>query len=191
MNSVTTPHKQEEKALRAAVLAGDTQAWRALYDRAFEPLFTWVWFRTGRDDERTREVVQECWLIAVRRIKAFDPDKGAFIAWLRGIAANVLHNRRRQWTRQAYYETDISCAAPATTARNSISRQISIVELVAMTLAVLPTHYQEVLRAKYGDGQSVREIAVASGQNDKAVESLLTRARRAFRLSYEQIEKEL
>ena len=38
------------------------------------------------------DVVQETWLTAVRRIRAFDPERGPFAAWLRGIAANVLRN---------------------------------------------------------------------------------------------------
>jgi DNA-directed RNA polymerase specialized sigma24 family protein len=38
-----------------------------------------------------------------------------------------------------------------------------------------------VLRAKYVDQKSVAEIAREQGENSKAIESLLTRARCAFR----------
>ena len=41
-----------------------------------------------------------------------------------------------------------------------------------------------MLRAKYLDGRSVADIAAAGGETPKAVESLLTRARQAFRDAY-------
>ena len=45
--------------------------------------------------------------------------------------------------------------------------------------------YEAVLRAKYLDRQTVEEIAAARGETMKAVESLLSRARQAFREAYE------
>ena len=44
-----------------------------------------------------------------------------------------------------------------------------------------------VLRAKYLDGRSMAEIAAAWGETPKAVESLLTRARQAFREAYQGV----
>ena len=42
-----------------------------------------------------------------------------------------------------------------------------------------------MLRAKYLDGRPVDAIAADAGASPKAVESLLTRARQAFRQAYE------
>jgi RNA polymerase sigma-70 factor (ECF subfamily) len=61
-------------------------------------------------------------------------------------------------------------------------------EQVARALADLPSHYEQVLRAKYLDGMSVQAIAQRSGDSPKAVESLLTRARQAFREAYQAAE---
>ena len=61
-------------------------------------------------------------------------------------------------------------------------------ERVARALAELPEHYEALLRAKYLDEQSVAEIAAEHGETCKAVESLLTRARQAFREVYERRE---
>jgi RNA polymerase sigma-70 factor (ECF subfamily) len=57
-------------------------------------------------------------------------------------------------------------------------------ERVAAALAGLPERYEGVLRMKYLDRLSVAEIAATSGETEKAVESLLTRARAAFREAY-------
>jgi DNA-directed RNA polymerase specialized sigma24 family protein len=45
----------------------------------------------------------------------------------------------------------------------------------------LPTRYGDALEWKYGEGLSVKEIATRLGVGPKAAESLLTRARQAFR----------
>jgi RNA polymerase sigma-70 factor (ECF subfamily) len=56
---------------------------------------------------------------------------------------------------------------------------------VARTLAALAPRYEQALRAKYLDRMSIQAIADTWGETPKAVESLLTRARQAFREVYE------
>ncbi len=53
--------------------------------------------------------------------------------------------------------------------------------LIQATLDVLPDHYGDVLEWKYVDGLPVQEIAQRLAIGPKAAESLLTRAREAFR----------
>lgn len=52
---------------------------------------------------------------------------------------------------------------------------------VIMVLDRLPERYARALEAKYGDGLSVEEISVQLGLTETAVQSLLARARDAFR----------
>src|SRR5690348_7540797 len=89
---------ERERELRRAVLAGEEFAWRTLYDAAFAELYAYVLWRSGGLRERADEVTQETWLIAVRRLRSFDPSAGSFAAWLRGIAVNVLRNHFRRET---------------------------------------------------------------------------------------------
>ena len=51
-------------------------------------------------------------------------------------------------------------------------------------LSLLPEKYTKILVKKYVDLRSVRDIAQEAGQSEKAVESLLGRARTAFRLRF-------
>jgi RNA polymerase sigma factor (sigma-70 family) len=57
-------------------------------------------------------------------------------------------------------------------------------EMVNATMAQLPPHYGAALEAKYLRGRSVREIASSLGTSAKAAESLLSRAREAFRATF-------
>lgn len=63
----------------------------------------------------------------------------------------------------------------------SIAARSEASRLVQVALDRLPRHYGDALEWKYIDGFSVREIASRLSIGEKAAESLLTRARFAFR----------
>lgn len=175
----------EEQALRQAVLAGNEAAWRVLYERTFAPLYAYVFHRCGRRRDRTEEVVQEAWLIAVRRMAAFDPAQGSFESWLKGIAERVLKNHRRRWLREPRGELCES-ETPGRASNDDFAAQ----ELLALAMTSLPSRYEAALRAKYQERLSVAEIAVRLGGTPKAIESLLSRARDAFREAYRRLNGE-
>src|SRR5262249_45092755 len=57
---------------------------------------------------------------------------------------------------------------------------------VAKALNDLPARYSQALEWKYGDGFSVEEIAQMLGLSTLAAQSLLQRAREAFKASWDQ-----
>jgi RNA polymerase sigma-70 factor (ECF subfamily) len=177
-----------ERGLHSAVLAGDERAWQTWYDESFAALDAYVSWRCAGLRQLADEVVQETWLTAVRRIRAFDADQGSFMAWLCGIAANVLRN---QFRREARRSRLAACNghAPLAVSPAAARQQQETAERTASALARLPEHYEAVLRAKYFEQQSVQAIAASRNDSPKAVESLLTRARQAFREVYLQLEK--
>jgi RNA polymerase sigma-70 factor, ECF subfamily len=170
-----------ERGLRDAVVAGDEAAWRAWYGAEYAPLEAYVLWRAGGARDLADDVLQETWLTAVRRVRRFDPAAGSFHGWLCGIAANVLRNHvrshRRRRRRQEPLNGDLAQEYPALANRERAER-------IAAALAELPDRYEIVLRMKYLDRLSVAEIAATTGETEKAVESLLTRARAAFREAY-------
>ncbi len=177
----------DERRLREEVLAGDENAWRSLYSTYFRPIYAYVYVRTGGNVAETEDLVQDCWMVAVRRIKSFDPDKGNFGAWLLGIAEKVMLNRRRRAGRTQAAMVD---ALRTRREPRSPAQGIATADAVGAGLAALPEAYREVLLAKYEDGLSVAEIAGRRGSTPKAVESLLTRARNAFKKVYGTLNSE-
>jgi RNA polymerase sigma-70 factor (ECF subfamily) len=177
-----------ERGLRDAVLAGDEQAWRTWYDDCFASLYAYVLWRCAGLRDRADEVVQETWLSAVRRLRSFDPAQGPFAGWLLGIARNLLRNSFRRNNRKERRLRPLSESDLVTPAIDTDLERREHADRIAQALSMLPTRYEEVLRAKYLDGQSVADIACARGDTPKAVESLLSRARQAFREAYLQGE---
>lgn len=176
-----------QRGLRDAVVVGDEGAWRTLYEECFEPLYAYAFHRLGRDRERTDEVIQEVWMTAVRRIAQFDPDLGTFDAWLRGITDNVMRN---VWRRERQRRQMTSAPVDGAAGSESPFRAVELAEEIALTLTKLPARYQRVLRAKYHDELAVGEIAAQWNETPKAIESLLSRARAAFRQAYETLTRE-
>jgi len=171
-----THNQWKERGLRDAIMRGDREAWRVLYDTCFDSLYAFVDFRTGHCQERTEEVVQETWMVAVRRIRIFDPGISSFENWMRGISTHVIRNQRRKWKRHTGFE-------PVEAASREVAPgvHVELVEQIGLALTGLPARYQSVLKAKYEEKLSVMEIARRWKESPKAVESLLTRARAAFR----------
>jgi RNA polymerase sigma-70 factor (ECF subfamily) len=175
-----------ERGLWSAVVAGDERAWQTWYEESFAGLYAYVSWRCAGLRDLTEDVVQDTWLTAVRRIRTFDPERGSFAAWLQGIAVNVLRNqlRREACRRRLTPSANGQVAAPADAALEQRERA----EQIFRALAELPERYEAVLRAKYLEQQGVQAIAAAWGETPKAVESLLTRARQAFRDAFQRLE---
>lgn len=168
---------QREEMLRRAVLAGDEGAWQAWYNETFDALYAFVLWRCGRQHDQADEITQETWLTAVKSVRHFDPYQGSFSVWLRGIAANVIRHQLRRGVRLRKREQVASESRPS-------DRQQD--DRIALTLDALPERQEAVLRAKYLDGLSVAEIAAQWNDTPKAIESLLSRARQAFRELFER-----
>lgn len=175
-----------EEALKRAVLAGDEVAWRIWYDQAFDPVRHFVTWRMRDYPDGCDEILQETWLIAVRRIRDFDPRRGSFLDWVRGIASNVLKNQQRKRRATATQPLSQEIAEQShLIAADPLARSARIVEV----LKFLPNRYAEVLREKYLEQRSIADIAASWNETTKSIESLLTRARQAFREAFGVDEK--
>jgi len=168
-----------ERTLRTAALCGDEPAWVELYHTAYDTVFRYALWRCGGRVDLAEDVTQEVWMLAARKLRAFDPARGRFAGWVCGLAANVARNAVRTRLRVTRRLAAVSTSSPESDGHDP--------ELVAVGLAELPAGYEEVLRAKYFEQRSVGDIAAETGKSVKAVESLLTRARDAFREVYRRL----
>ncbi len=169
-----------EQGLRDAALAGDARAWRVLVEQHQDAVRRYLAWRLGGCLSTLDDLTQESWLIAARSLRRFAPDRGAFQHWLFGIAGNVCRNHLRSRRRSKQRPLPDHLEPSEEPAQHEQS------ERVALALAELPEHYERLLRAKYFEEASVECIAQAEGQTVKAIESMLTRARAAFRESYQR-----
>jgi RNA polymerase sigma-70 factor (ECF subfamily) len=184
-------------------LAGEEQAIRRLADGALRPLYRFCLYRVGGNHHLCEEVVQEALLGAIRRLDRYDPARsgGDIFPWLAGLARNevrrVLARERLATDLEAFWKRmdEQLLSLYAMLDREPFGEELlaraETREMVNATMAQLPPHYGQALEAKYVRGQSVREIASLLGTSMKGAESLLTRARSAFRETFLALARNL
>ncbi|MFI7442304.1 RNA polymerase sigma factor [Nonomuraea indica] len=75
----------------------DPESFAVLYDRYFAEIHRYVAGRLGT--HLADDLAAETFLVAFRKRRTFDPDRGAVRPWLYGIATNLLADHRRRETR--------------------------------------------------------------------------------------------
>jgi len=178
----------DDLSLRDALVAGDRQAAEGFFRRHLGPLYEFVHYRVGGNRGVAEDVVQDTFLTAIERLRAFD-GRSSLHVWLCGIARNKIRAQRRR-LRPVLMEDVLAEADPEIEAilmaidreplPDEVLEREETKELVGATLSSLPPDYRDALVQKYVQDLSTAEIAARSGRNEKAAESTLHRARLAF-----------
>jgi RNA polymerase sigma-70 factor (ECF subfamily) len=167
------------------------------FRRYADPVYTFAFYRVGRDAATAEDVVQDVFLTALRKLDSFDPERGAMLTWLQYIARTCLHEiyrKRRRYDTHAEFWDGFDRRLAAALSRlgaaplpDEVLEREETAELVRAALSNLPEHYQEALRDRYHEERPLREIAASRGMTEGAVKSLLHRARLAFRAALEEL----
>lgn len=137
------------------------------------------------------DVTADVFLRAIESIATFTGDADGLLPWLRGITRRVIAQRARSMIPQAARPEplqDDANADPTPAIDEQMLRREEQIRIGA-TLTALPLQWQRALSWKYRDGASVAEIGERLGISTKAAESLLSRARAAFKQMYRKISQ--
>jgi RNA polymerase sigma-70 factor (ECF subfamily) len=176
--------------LARRVLAGDESASEAFFADYFPRLYRFARIRLGGDDQAAEDVVQATLMRAVRKLHTYRGEAALF-TWL----CTLCRREIGAWAERTGRAGEVSLADDLPVVRMALEAAASVAtahpeteagrrdlsRLVQLTLDQLPGRYGQVLEWKYIQEFSVDEIATRLGVGYKAAESLLTRARDAFR----------
>ncbi|MBA2544869.1 MAG: RNA polymerase sigma factor [Deltaproteobacteria bacterium] len=186
--------------LRSAV-GGDKQAIERFYDAHVDGLYTFVYYRVGRDTSLAEDVVQETFTIALSRQADYNPDRGSVGSWLTVLSRNVIRDHLRAHKRSdelahAWDKIDATLAQTFASMAElplpgEVLERAETRDLVHMAVANLPEQYRNALTRKYVDGESLETLAGELGISVDATKSLLARARRAFRDTFATLSTNL
>jgi RNA polymerase sigma-70 factor (ECF subfamily) len=188
MTDVSDLH-EGDRALARRLLAGDEIAFEAFFETYFSRLYRFALARLDGNADVAEEVVQAALCKAVTKLGTYRGEAALF-TWLctfcrHGISA--FYGQQRGVETALIEETpEIRAAlesilAPHRIAPDERFRQRELARLVQVTLDSLPERYGDALEWKYIHELSVNDIAARLKVGPKAAESLLTRARQAFR----------
>ena len=180
-----------DRATVRRILDGDQIAFRGLFDSYFPRLYRFALARLNGDHAAASDVVQQTFWKGFQKLDTYRGE-AALYTWFCQVCRNAVVDYCRANNREL--KTVIlfddqpklrvileNFAASPLDQPETSAWQRDIQRLVEATVDALPDHYAEILERKYIDGLSVKEIAERMQLGAKAAESLLTRARKAFR----------
>lgn len=130
--------------------------------------------RRCRDHALAEDVSQDTFLAAMR---AFDDPSEVTPAWLIRVARNRLLDVLRRETRYTRKLRLIGVPDERSDHSPLVAERLR----VQAALELLPVGHRVALMLHYVDGMTIGDLADELGRSPKAVESLMTRARRRFR----------
>ncbi len=160
------------------------EALLAGYERSLPQVYGYLVTRVG-SAAVAEDLTSETFLAGVTAIQAGtlrEPN----VAWLIGVARHKLVDH---WRRQEREQRRLMAVADLTDdADDPWDVRLEVAHAHAV-LAELGAHHRSALVLRYLDGLSVPEVATALERTVGATEQLLVRARRTFRVAYEQADE--
>jgi RNA polymerase sigma factor (sigma-70 family) len=151
----------------------------AFFDEFHPRVFRFLAAATGAAAADVDDLVQETLLHAWRNRAQFRGDS-SLLTWVLSIARNRVKMRRRSMGQKAAFETAF-LAIDREEIPPDVLRSEETAGALRRALDAIDRLHADVLLKRYFDGLTVRQIADALGESEKAVESRLHRAREALR----------
>ncbi len=158
--------------------------------RYADAVYRFVLARCGRDSVLAQDVVQETFLGAIRGYREFRQEASLY-TWLCAIARRQLALALRGARRDASFLEGVRMRdervahlvermEQAPLEESDLERE-EVRAVVGAAVTALPPRYREALEAKYMNDEPTESLARRLGLSIKGIESLLGRARLAFR----------
>ncbi len=178
-----------DRGLAKRMLRGDQRAVQEFCDEYLPKLYRYSIQRI-RNEHDVGDIVQTVLTNAARRIETYRGE-ATLLTWLiqicrREISKHVADAKRRD-VFVPFLQDEVlravveSLEAPGSGEPEADGQRSELIALVQLALDQLPERYAQALELKYVEGFSSKEIADRFRIGDEATQSLLARARRAFR----------
>jgi len=172
-------------------IEGDRASLAQLLLLHYDALYRHIDMRISHDLQglvRADDVLQQTFVRAAHAIAAFEPrHENAFRGWLKTIADNLVRDAEKRRRRERRERVDNAYSPPLNRllgAHTSPSRRAAHGESVRnmkSAMAQLSPDQQDVLQRRYFEGQSLDQIAEATGRSKDGVRGLCFRARQNLR----------
>jgi RNA polymerase sigma-70 factor (ECF subfamily) len=162
-----TASTDEERLLIEAAQA-DPARFVELYDRHVARVYAYASRRAGSRSV-AEDVTSAVFEQALTHLPRYEWRGVPFVAWLLRIAANALADH---WKRAGRDSHDPPPDVPDEQEQHDLERRVSLFQLVDR----LPEAQQQVIRMRFIEDRSIREVAAALDRSEGAVKQLQLRA---------------
>lgn len=183
-----------DRELVERLLRGERAAFDAFFNEYYPKLYRFAKRRRPQDAAAAEDIAQATLCRALESLRGYRGE-AALMTWLCTLCRREMSARWEEWRHwnpvphlaeddpaiRAALESLLS-SEQADPLRAADREQVR--ESILAALDYLPAPYGDILEWKYLRDMSMGEIAARLGRSPKAVESLLTRARDAFREAF-------
>ena len=159
---------QSDERLQVEAARQDPARFAELYEDNFERVYAYVARRVGNREE-AQDVTADVFHQALAGLPRFEWRGLPFVAWLLGIAANVLSDR---WQRTATHQEAVNDDLDQIGIQDDIEQRAMLYQLVE----TLPDDQRRVIIRRFVGQKSLREIAIELGRSEGAIKQLQLRA---------------
>jgi len=187
---VTSPNEHDDTRLVRRLLNREEAAYEEFFDAMYPALYRFALARLDGRREAAEDVAQATLYRAIGKLKTYRGE-ASLLTWLctfcrHEIFAYVKAHRHVANVVPIDDAPEIRAALESLHTGESTDPHVALdrqqqASLIQRVLDQLPPHYGSVLEWKYIEELPVQEIAARLGIRLRAAESLLARARRAFR----------
>ena len=162
-----------------------------------DTVYTYVYYKVGRDSELACDIVQDTFLEGICKIHRYDSHRANMAGWLillsRNFIKKALHNRKKFVPNSVLVQPDSKfleqCGKLSSEKLpDEIVDNSEMEETVRVTLANIPLNYAEILQVRYYQGKTIAQIAAVRNVSESAVKVLLHRARKSFEKAFIKLD---
>jgi RNA polymerase sigma-70 factor (ECF subfamily) len=167
----------------AGFAEGDAQIWQDFISQQIPRLYG-LFMKRWPNPSLAEELVQKTMLDAVRGRSSYDPCKGGPEEWILGIARNNINLEARNRASRPSPNGDIGryfAAIDNQPLPDEVLERQETTLIVRSAMSRLEAKERAVLKAKYIEGLEARDISRQMNVTEKAVHSMLYRARISLR----------
>ena len=167
-----------DEALMARVAAGDERAFEGLLRRHLDRIHHYLRRLTGREAD-SDDLAQETFIRVWLKARTFRPGRVKVTTWLHRIAHNVAVDHLRKAGRAA--QAQVMEPPPDEVGPDALRQQAEARQRLHDALSALPESQRSAILLRHQQGLSNPDAAAVLGISVRAVESLLSRARRRLK----------
>jgi RNA polymerase sigma-70 factor, ECF subfamily len=168
------PGNRAQERLLIEAAQRDRARFADVYDEYFEVVYAYI-ARRVRIRAEVEDISSEVFHKALKHLPRFKWTGAPFAAWLLRIASNTIADRRKHAARETNFDvngTPLSSAPSRQTDLEQAERTAQLFRLVDE----LPQDQQRVIRLRFAEEKSIREIANDLERSEGAVKQLQFRA---------------
>ena len=175
-NPLKALRKEADERLLVEAAQRDPGRFGELYEQNFERVYAYVARRVPSRQE-AEDLTSEVFHQALENLARFEWRGTPFAAWLYRIAANAIADRWRRAARERGNPSTDGPAEPHKTDLEEIERRALLYRLVE----TLPAEQRRVIRLRFSEEKSIREVAKELRRTEGAVKQLQFRALETLR----------